>query len=104
MGAVFFITALTFSVYVRNVHVRQQVMVKKAAARTKAIVSSLFPSHVRERLLEDVGNDIEGNDGTPKLKSYLDNQAANAGAYGPAKFQSKPIADLFPACTVMFAE
>jgi class 3 adenylate cyclase len=60
-----------------------------AAARSSAIVSSLFPSNVRDRLMaQDHEADRERRD------------ARGVGGI----YKSKPIADLFPETTVLFGD
>jgi hypothetical protein len=103
--AIFAFTALVFFAYDKLVTVRQQ-KVMTTAQKSNAIVSSLFPSNVRDRLLESNGG--AGGSLQPakaKLKSFL-----NGGAYsmddepGTGFETSKPIADLFTECTVLFAD
>jgi Adenylate and Guanylate cyclase catalytic domain len=72
-----------------------------AAARSNAIVSSLFPEAVRERLMEQQNNDAKSRN----LKGFLaaDKSALNKDAKSML-FQTKPIADLFPETTIIFAD
>jgi len=101
-------TALAFYLYEMLVQKRHQEVYEKVA-RTNAIVSSLFPGTVRDRLLngEDI-NEAEPKRGREKsavygkqgLKSFLDDQKDGNLDIG----ESKPIADLFPHTTVMFAD
>ena len=68
------------------------------AADSNAIVSSIFPSQIRDRLIGT--NAGEGFRGSKSLKSYMkDNKNSTGGSDG-----SKPLADLFLSTTVMFAE
>ena len=108
---------------------RRQEKVQSAAVKSNAIVSSLFPADIRDRLFqhneepEQNPNSGKGKsknvfDSAPKfrLKNYLDdgeagvdiNQGAggdtNKGAASPDMFETKPIADLFPNTTVMFGK
>lgn len=77
----------------------------------QAIVSSLFPSNVRDRIIKDAEEQAEedlkakrafGYSATPKsrLKTFLDEANEN----GEQAFDTKPIADLFPETTIMFAD
>lgn len=104
--AVFFFTAMVFALYDHFVNVRQK-KVMATAKRTNAIVSSLFPQNVRERILKDAeeqaaedmkGKTIFGFNAPAKtqLKNFLDVEDGTANPHG-----SKPIADLFPDATVM---
>ena len=117
VGLAFGITALFFFYYVRIVQ-RRQSKVMATAARTNAIVTSLFPSNVRDRIMKDaedaVNNNKEmvapflpgmGDAPKKKLKSFLDEE--NPAASNDTQlimFKTKPIADLFPETTVMFAD
>lgn len=108
----FVVMAIIFLIYDRFVRSRNEKVVI-AAARSNAIVSSLFPSNVRARLLAEKGTD-EDNTGKGKgrndpnrstLKGFLagetqqDTEMQDADVY-----KSKPIADLFPETTVMFGD
>ena len=75
-------------------------MVLKKAVQSTAIVSSIFPKSVQERLMASSDADQELVSANHRLKSFLkgdeeENVKANNGL--------TPIADLFPHCTVMFA-
>lgn len=88
----------------------------ESAIKTKAIVASMFPKNVRDRILDEQAEGIiekkkKANQtsafttGKSELKNYL------ADGYGDGNlgealsaFDSKPIADLFPEATVMFAD
>jgi hypothetical protein len=122
---VFAIAALVFMLLDTYIERRHKVVIEQALQST-AIVSSLFPETVRERLFrrgslsEDHGAD-DGSltvlDETPagsdpmssmivavqpakmRLKSFL-NEVDDGGASAVAR----PIADLFPRCTVLFAD
>ncbi|CAB9505205.1 Receptor-type guanylate cyclase gcy [Seminavis robusta] len=113
----FLITAAVFMLYDMLVQKRQD-KVMASAKKTNAIVTSLFPENVRDRLLQDINN--ESGPETPvratnskKRGSWAD--PSNAFTVGGAAkedndisseriFGSKPIADLFPATTIMFAD
>ena len=104
IGAVFLFTASAFLVYDRMVEQRQN-KVLDTAKRSTAIVESIFPKNVVGRLMTEP---VQGN--ATKLRSFLtsssgDNKpesgalvAKNSSASGG------PIADLFPAATVMFGD
>lgn len=101
---VFLFTIIMFFVYNRLVEIRQRNILKKAA-HTTAIVSSLFPKQVRDRILQD-GNQKSSAINSNKLglkhsvKSFLSNdQNDTVQAY-----ENVAIADLFPNCTVMFSD
>jgi class 3 adenylate cyclase len=107
---VFIFTAMVFVLYDCLVQ-RRQDKVMATAKRTNAIVSSLFPSNVRDRILKDAEEQAEQDmlnnkkgffGAAPKnrLKTFLD-EGNVAGAHA---FDTKPIADLFPHTTVMFGD
>jgi class 3 adenylate cyclase len=82
---------------------QRQSIVMAQAAHTTAIVSSLFPKNVRDRLLA-TGDRKDGSGSIfsankSRLKGFLDH-GGNAGQDD----SDKPIADLFPECTVFFAD
>jgi len=82
-------------------------MVMNRAIQTNAIVSSLFPANVRDRLMKQVtasatSKASSGNFMAPsrRLKGYL----AGDGEESSEEDEDSPIADLFPHCTVMFSD
>lgn len=106
---------------------RRQEKVIDAAARSDAIVRSLFPSNIRDRLYEQSmpakkpdsketwrNADAIVNEGgiieTPKnmLKSFIskspEDQAVQANNVSKDAGLSEPIADLIPQTTIMFAD
>jgi hypothetical protein len=90
---IFAFTSAVFLVYDRLVEKRQRT-VMTTAVHTSAIVSSLFPSTVRERLFEAKADRLSDEHmiGDEKFISLGD------------KTVSRPIADLYPSATVMFAD
>jgi len=104
---VFFLTAMVFVLYDYLVQVREnQVVVTHT--RTSAIVSSLFPSNVRDRILQDAKEQAEqelmknGKRGSLMAlrTNFHDDRTETDGIQA---FSTKPIADLFPETTVLFA-
>jgi hypothetical protein len=89
---IFAFTSAVFLVYDRLVEKRQKT-VMTTAVHTSAIVSSLFPSTVRERLFEN-DNEATGNGPQPGESFVLLGDTV----------VSRPIADLYPSATVMFAD
>jgi len=89
VACVFVFAMLMFFCYDRLVERRQKLVLRKAE-QTNAIVASLFPKNVRERMMEENQN---GNkkDATWKTKAQDDKLG-------------QPIADLFPECTVLFCD
>jgi class 3 adenylate cyclase len=92
-------TIIMFLVFNRLVEKRQRLIVNKAADST-AIVSSLFPKQVRDRLLDATygGKLISGNN---RLRYYL---SGDLDHHVGIQNNHNPIADLFHNCTVMFAD
>jgi class 3 adenylate cyclase len=92
---------------------RRQILLMSKATRSNAILSSLFPAQVRERLMDEQ-DDPEakkkfglGAVPTRRASSPFSTSSRNVetGAVsGALLMQSKPIADLFPSATVMFAD
>ena len=97
---IFLVTAFVFTWYDCSVDQRQD-KVETTAARTNAIVDSFFPRHVRERIMRgDEAEDAELNIAAGGLVGK--NQTLSK-AFGTEILASKPIADLFPNASVMFA-
>jgi class 3 adenylate cyclase len=99
---VFLFTALMFIFYDRLVERRQKLVLDRAL-QSSAIVSSLFPQSIVERLMstsDDCSNsNSHFNSNNKRLKSFLiggSNDSTNACR--------QPIADLFPFTTVIFAD
>jgi hypothetical protein len=106
--AFFVLTLLAFLIYDWKVE-RRQKKVMATAVQTSKIVSSLFPSNVRDRLFQ--GRET-GEHGLPfvglepqkrRLKSFL-SSGSDKNAEAREVDVDRPIADLFPNCTVMFAD
>lgn len=89
---IFIFTASIFVLYDLWVERRQNVVMTKAVTST-AIVSSLFPENVRDRVFPQQNN--------PASVQYTDSFNKNARG---EESESAPIADLFPAATVFFAD
>jgi hypothetical protein len=103
VAAVFLMTATVFYFYDVMVEKRQKVVLD-TAERSTAIVSSIFPKKVRDKLLSQAP--VQGN--ATKLRSYANSTAPDLGRndaeatlidIGPGASSSTPIADLFPECT-----
>jgi class 3 adenylate cyclase len=110
LAAVFITTGMVFFVYVQYVH-RRQNKVMATALRTNAIVSSLFPSNVRDRILKEAEEQVEREmkNTSPfvaakhRLKSFLEDEPEDSRENADV-FSTKPIADLFPETTLMIAD
>lgn len=91
--AVLVFTIFIFLVYDRLVERRQGVVLAKATQST-AIVSSLFPANVRDRLLNPDNKESGYNFANKnRLKGFLNGEDGEDDSAGA------PIADLFPHCT-----
>ena len=66
--------------------------------------SSLFPAQVRDRLLQDENDNKNRQGKIDLLFPFSSAITPEASKRGFAAFKSKPIADLFPSATVMFAD
>jgi len=103
---IFVFTVCMFVFYDRLVERRQGIIMTKAL-QSNAIVTSLFPKHVKDRLMKSpgVGENSRGADRSlnrsqrRRLSGYLNGAPEVEDAALGA-----PIADLFPRCTVLFAD
>jgi Adenylate and Guanylate cyclase catalytic domain len=98
--SVFAFTVFMFLSYDRLVERRQELILMKAKQST-AVVTSLFPKNVANRLMEQIDTTNFGSGGknmssNKRLKSFLVGNGDN--------IDSQPIADLFPSSTVLFAD
>jgi len=100
--SIFIFTSIVFIGYDKLVSMRQR-KVMKSAVQSSTLVSSLFPSNVRDRLLErdpcpskNMGFSMYQPNKT-RLRTFLNNGE-------PMTDCNKPIADLFTDTTVMFAD
>ena len=97
VAIVFLFSITLFYIYNILVERRQRIILNKAAHST-AIVSSMFPKQVRDRLLQE----SEGPKVTQssRMKSFLTGNQDPGSLTG----NESQIADLFPNCTVLFAD
>lgn len=112
VAGIFLVMGTTFFVYDAFVR-RRNAKVMGAAMRSTAIVTSLFPSTVRERLYNGDGGagGVDGAAGSSsaKLRRFMDKNGEGGHHVGEEDneavvLESKPIADLFPDTTVMFCD
>jgi hypothetical protein len=96
VAAIFVVIAIMFFVFDRLVEKRQSILLNKAT-QSNAILASIYPKNIRDRLLEDAerkgkrsGDLIAPNH---RLKSFL-----TGGEGGPMDdpMGLQPLADLFP--------
>jgi len=109
VGVIFITMALTFLVYDRFVH-RRNMKVVDAASKSNQIINTLFPQQVRDRLFADKSDD-DANVGTKsKLMNMMNSGDFAVGASSDDEvdddimYKTKPIADLFPETTILFAD
>ena len=111
LTSVFLFTALVFFLYDCMVQ-RRQTMVMATASRTNALVSSLFPKAVQERILDDAQK--AGEEDQKSKRNFLSGRLVRQNnvkeflqeedKQPKSEQKSKPIADLFPCASVLFAD
>ena len=101
----FTIMAGIFVMYDRFVQTRNDKVVY-SAARSNAIVSSLFPSNVRARLLaeQEEETNIQKNGKNGTIRGFLSGEVKQDDECENHVYKTKPIADLFPETTVLFGD
>jgi class 3 adenylate cyclase len=111
---VFCVMVIVFAIYDGSVQKRQEKVIANAE-HTNALVSSLFPKAVQQRMMGEATKQAEkekirrraGFGTAPKsqLKSFLeDEDHTESPSAGELIHKTKPIADLFPNTTIMFAD
>jgi hypothetical protein len=109
-----FLTLILFAVYDRLVQ-RLHNTILATATKSNAIVSSFFPGKLKAQIMMDAEKTDQyttqnsmwrGYGVAPKaqIKNFLDDEAGEFTFYTPKIQSSKPIAELFPEVTVMFAD
>ena len=104
MVFIFVFTVITFVAYDRVVQQRQDI-VMAVAERSGAVLASLFPKAVKDRLMAEAM--IKPAHGTSRLKNFLsgfdgeENDKARNPGNDDFAYSSKPIADLFAETTVL---
>jgi hypothetical protein len=109
----FVVTAILLVVYDMMVNRRESKTIK-AAARTQAIVVSLFPKEIAKKLVQEAvegSSDSKENgwkkkhhDGKTGLQSMFAENGGLTNGNGRMLGSSKPLADLFPEATIMFGD
>eukprot|EP00934_Nitzschia_sp_Nitz4_P006926 Nitzschia sp. Nitz4//scaffold53_size117307//115309//117659//NITZ4_003787-RA/size117307-augustus-gene-0.95-mRNA-1//1//CDS//3329554256//6916//frame0 len=106
--SIFLFTFIVFGAYDFLVE-RRQSKVMSTAVKSSAIVSSLFPSNVRDRLYDLEGEKKGHHHLTSDPRSSISSNIAYPENFKMAAGEGedregRPIADLFPETTVMFAD
>jgi hypothetical protein len=73
----------------------------KSAVQSTAIVASMFPSNIRERLYQEQEDIETRRKQNGNLKAYLHNGDVGVFGSNDNKSTSKPLADLFTETTVL---
>jgi hypothetical protein len=94
---VFLFATGVFVFYDILVDSRQRKLHKKAE-ETSAVVNSLFPANVRDRLFQSE------NESSSAFKNNSTQNRRRSNESTPIRRRSLPIADLFPQATIMFAD
>ncbi|KAL3937663.1 MAG: hypothetical protein SGBAC_007279 [Bacillariaceae sp.] len=101
VGVVFVFTAMLFFLYDKYVQ-KRQAKVMSQAKRAEAIVTSVFPKEVGLRLIQQAEREeAERVSNKKMLNNFL---VEKSDAFDKPNKRRKPIADLFPETTVMFAD
>ena len=111
VGIAFVILIVSFFIYDRYVSKRNRKVVA-VAAKTNEIVASLFPEAVRDRLFEDKTDDSKKEKGGKETDEAMITKFLSGGAVMDDEvdeeeefmYKSRPIADLYPQTTIMFAD
>lgn len=90
---------------------RRNRKVVAVASKTNEIVASLFPEAVRERLFQDAEDETKKasavNENDNMIKKFLSGNAEmddEVDEDDEFMYKSRPIADLYPETTIMFAD
>eukprot|EP00977_Amphora_coffeiformis_P020551 scaffold8371_cov199-Amphora_coffeaeformis.AAC.4 len=104
IAAIFLIMAVTFMFYDFIVR-RRNDRVMSAAVRSTQIVSSLFPSQVRDQLYATAAKSRNQlGSSKSRLRNFVEKGDESSKPEDGVVLRSKPIADLFTDTTVMFAD
>jgi hypothetical protein len=105
IGCVFFVIALAFFIFNRYIQLRNHKVVL-AAAKSNKIVSTIFPSNVRDRLFnnEETHGDYTNNSSVAVsgIKDFLKSGVRDETetSCNDLVYRELPIADLFPEVSV----
>jgi class 3 adenylate cyclase len=103
----FAVLAVTFVLYDRFVNKKNK-KILQAAKESHAIISSLFPAQVRSRVFQNQSSKDEELECTPtnsnSEKTFAELHNGVGDTHGDFMYNTKPIADLFPDATILFAD
>lgn len=110
VGSIFVLVTLSFLAF-DYFQTQRNNKVIESAAKTSAVVNSVFPAEFRDRILQQSEGKDRANTGTDKynkktffashnqrIRKFLD------GTEDALDVKSKPLAELFPEVTIMFAD
>lgn len=101
VAVTFAVVIVVFFTYDLFVEKRNNKLINKAA-RSGAIVSSLFPKNIRDRLIgQGTDADYALLNASKNLRSFMTTDGIGTSA--KTQYQSKPLADIFLDTTVLFA-
>ncbi|CAB9505095.1 natriuretic peptide receptor 2 [Seminavis robusta] len=103
VAGVFLFTSLVFILYDWLVARRQRIVMDKAVQST-AIVSSLYPKQVRDRMFEQERNDTSKQDNQWRRSVEKESRVDKLASLNDSIKSDTPIADSYEACTVLFAD
>ena len=100
IAVAFAIVIALFFVYDMFVQRRNEKLIANAA-RTNALVSSLFPGALRDKVIEQENATSRGHSGHGNLRAFMSDGKQLPETKG---FATAPMADLFLETTIMFAD
>lgn len=104
LTVVFLIMAGVFYCFDRFIRRRNQVAISEAA-RSNALVSSLFPENVKERLFAERDKTFDDMQiSSSHRRASTHGSPGSSAKHDVGGFKSRPIADLFPDTTILFAD
>lgn len=106
IASMFLLMVVMFGIYDHRVQLRNS-KVLKAAEQSNALISSFFPGNVRKRLMEqteEAGIDKEGIQASASVDDDQTDAQYDEDDDELVMYKSKPIADLFPESTILFAD
>eukprot|EP00934_Nitzschia_sp_Nitz4_P001797 Nitzschia sp. Nitz4//scaffold14_size191712//189680//191729//NITZ4_001758-RA/size191712-augustus-gene-0.235-mRNA-1//1//CDS//3329537032//1797//frame0 len=104
LAGTFVLTCLVFLLYDKFVEVRQRT-VMSSAIKSGAVVNSLFPKEVRDRLYEKQGSPADDKEGKRShAPGFLASKVPELNKFPDLETDRMAIADLYPDCTVCFLD